>query len=419
MKITKSKTKYLVLVTCLILGGVGGSQVQAKDLDSKSPKTEQIAKQADKSSNDTYKVNFVTNSDDKIKDVNVPSGSTLDLPLLSTKDKVVSGWYTNKDLSEPFNATDKIYENETLYAKWVNFSDYVTKGTSNLIYDKAISEKVKQFLNDNRTLGVTNKIKEEAPKTDDNSLIQSTNYVFNNQDINKSYLLTFLNDSGEFVFSMVQPYNKDIKILNTDGSLFKEYFVRQDTSITLPHVDNQDSNSQVVFKAKGLEKNSQNQVQIFSQLEAKTQQKGAVLPQDLTTKNKDNSSKKQKNKAMLLVSILVAIIGVGCLGFVLYRRKTQKYRENEEFNNEDEFEENLDDESDVYSEEDSEELLEYENEPENMVEEDPENEFEWNKNQAESIDDDLVTLENQVQKAKIKRKKQLEKELKEIQDKLK
>ena len=47
------------------------------------------------------------------------------------------------------------------------------------------------------------------------------------------------------------------------------------------------------------------------------------------------------------------------------------------------------------------------------------NEFEWNNNQAESIDDDLVTLENQVQEAKIKRKKQLEKELKEIQDKLK
>lgn len=422
MKITKNKTKYLVLVTCLILGGIGSSQVQAKELDPNKPKTEQVEKQntekdkekdKEKAPAGDFKVSFVTNSDDKIKDITVAKGSSLELPTLSTKDKLVSGWYIDKAFETQFKDTDQVMGDITLYAKWVSLKDYVTKGTSNLIYDKAISDKVKQFLDKDRTLGVTNKIKEEEPKQDENSLIQSTNYMFQNQDINKSYLLTFVNQAGDFVFSMVQPYNKDIKILNSDDSLFKEYFVRQDTTITLPEVYSDDSNSDVVFKAKEAKKNNQSQVQIFSQLEPKKQQEVAD-----EEKVPEKTEKKQK---ISWVSIAVGVLGLLALGFVFFKFKksSKKVEDEENLGNDFESEENEDFDEDFEDEdfgngsEENEELDE---------------DFDWNtdedfENTSDEFEDevsdkDLEDLEAQVKKKKLKRKQQLEQQLRELDSKL-
>jgi hypothetical protein len=49
----------------------------------------------------------------------------------------------------------------------------------------------------------------------------------------KLYLITFLDPLNQYLYSIVAPYGQTIKVVYEDGQLFKEYAVRQDSTIIL------------------------------------------------------------------------------------------------------------------------------------------------------------------------------------------
>jgi len=70
-----------------------------------------------------YTVTFNTNGGNEISPIQVTKGSKLTLPANPTKEGYsFVGWYTDEDLTIPFNNQAPINSNLTLYAKWDSIS---------------------------------------------------------------------------------------------------------------------------------------------------------------------------------------------------------------------------------------------------------------------------------------------------------
>jgi hypothetical protein len=141
-------------------------------------------------------------------------------------------------------------------------------------------------------------------------------YVFKNDNIDKQFLVKFVDDNGRFLFSIVLPYGRLIHLLDQNGNIKKEYAVRQDTLIPLKIDDYINSDS--VFLGFDSELNQVNNTyitEIYPETDVKT------IVSDL--KNTSYSAEKNDQKltaaitltALLIIAILVIIY------FVLKRRK--------------------------------------------------------------------------------------------------
>ncbi len=65
-----------------------------------------------------FTVMFVENGGSDVANVNVKSGETANLPTPVKEGYKFEGWYTDSACTKPYDATDKVTKNITLYAKW-------------------------------------------------------------------------------------------------------------------------------------------------------------------------------------------------------------------------------------------------------------------------------------------------------------
>lgn len=90
-------------------------------------------------------IKFVTNSDQKFKDIKTHVGKQIKLPTLKKKDSVFMGWYTDQEYKNKF--TDgTLTESQTFYAKWKKAETVIKEAQGKPITDKNISDQIEQIL---------------------------------------------------------------------------------------------------------------------------------------------------------------------------------------------------------------------------------------------------------------------------------
>ena len=80
----------------------------------------------DSISDDNFVVSFEANGGTSVSAIIVKKDSTIYPPLSVKEGFVLEGWYTNKDLTNPFDSSTKITSNMTLYAKWKSIDGFNT-----------------------------------------------------------------------------------------------------------------------------------------------------------------------------------------------------------------------------------------------------------------------------------------------------
>ena len=104
--------------------GLGGWYTNAactNEFDLDTPVTEDTVLYA-KWNLDTYTVTFDTRGGTPlIESIDVPYGYTISsIPTITKENYTFGGWYTNSDLTNPFDISSQITSNLNLYAKWTN-----------------------------------------------------------------------------------------------------------------------------------------------------------------------------------------------------------------------------------------------------------------------------------------------------------
>ena len=193
-----------------------------------------------------FTIDFVTNLDEEIESKTVEWEETINLPKLSDNKKLFYDWFIDKDLETKFTENIKVTDNLTLYAKLKDVSEVVNESVENPIYRNDVALQVEKILTkNNKKIDETynQEIKEiEAEReermkyNEENNIIASEKQVqldLYNMDHDKTFLINFLNPTGNYRYSIVVPYGQTIKILTENGELYKEYGIRQNTSILL------------------------------------------------------------------------------------------------------------------------------------------------------------------------------------------
>lgn len=193
-----------------------------------------------------FKVDFVTSTDEEVESKVVNWEETIDLPILEEENKVFYEWYSDKDFKNEFTEETKITNDLMLYAKFKNFEEVIKESVNDPIDRKDIALQISKMLKVNNQL-VDESYKKEIEKkeqeveetrkyNEENNIVSQNIEVeinLHNMAQEKLYLINFVDPSNQFIYSIVAPYGQTIKVLNENGNLYKEYGVRQNTTIIL------------------------------------------------------------------------------------------------------------------------------------------------------------------------------------------
>ena len=193
-----------------------------------------------------FKVSYVTNTDEKVEDKVVLWQSKVPLPKLQSKEKVFYDWYLDKDLKNKVKENHKISKDTTLYAKNKDFKKIINTTIKKPIDREDISLQVKNILGEqnkkvdlkyNQEIEKKEKEREEKKKYNIENKVATENVElvinFHNLNQNKLNLVTFLDSSNNFIYSIIVPYGQIVKVLDENEKLSKEYAIRQNTTIIL------------------------------------------------------------------------------------------------------------------------------------------------------------------------------------------
>lgn len=324
-------------------------------------------------------VNFVTNIEEQVEPVKVNVGKKIETPKLSSKDKIFMGWYTNPELTNKFS-DENLKESITLYAKWEDAEKVITESETKPITDEDVSNQVENILNErfaglesnqptdnnngnsetnhtknNNSGGVTpatsNSLgRVETPRQnssnvkDDVALNGSSNsdnsnsnkvsvytekkFVFKNKNVNEIYMVKFYKESGAFVSSVTLPYGRTLKLFDENENLYKEYAVRQDTSITLntEKYVNKDSTF-LGLETRIIDVNSSEVTEIHPTV-GKNRNSSSFLYKH------DEKKEQEKDTTTQILIITLSAVAVICiiLGTLLLFKKRKKKEQNQNIN---------------------------------------------------------------------------------------
>lgn len=195
---------------------------------------------------ETFDIDFVTNIKEEVDSVTVDWEETIKLPTLKDDTKVFYEWYEDEKFNVEFTEETKVRNNLTLYAKIKSFEDIVNESVNDPIDRKDIALQVEDMIEERnkpvdeefkREIKEKEKEREELKKYNEENNVVSQNIEWeinlHNKNHNKLHLVTFLNPSNEFIYSVVAPYGQTIKVVDENGKLNKEYAVRNKTTIIL------------------------------------------------------------------------------------------------------------------------------------------------------------------------------------------
>lgn len=195
---------------------------------------------------ETFTVKFNTSVEETINSRTVKWEDTIELPILKHDSKVFYEWYSDKEMKVPFTEHTKVRENLTLYAKFKNINTVMNESVEEPIYRKDILDQVEKIIavynygideNYNKTIEAEEKTKAEEKEynrvnnifTDEKLKVLN----FHNPNHNKLYIVSFLNEDMDFLFGIVSPYGRTIKVYDTIDSKQQEIAVRQNTTVVL------------------------------------------------------------------------------------------------------------------------------------------------------------------------------------------
>lgn len=193
-----------------------------------------------------FTVSFESNLDQEIPVKTVDWEGTIDLPELKNEEKIFYDWYLDSEFKKLFTEETKITSNITLHAKNLSINEVINTSVEQPIIRKDLAIQVEDNLDtinekvDMRYIEEVAKAKAEKEKEEkynqENNIVpekrETLNYIYN-EGHNKLYVISFLNPSNEYIYSVVAPYGQTIKVTNEQGELRNEYSVRQHTTIVL------------------------------------------------------------------------------------------------------------------------------------------------------------------------------------------
>lgn len=196
-----------------------------------------------------FELHFVTNTEEEIESRVVAWEDTIDLPALQTlkeENKVFYDWYADEQMTEVFTSETKITNDMTLFAKVEYIPDIINTTIEYPINRNDVAIEVQKVLNEqnkkiddgfNQEIQETEKERAELKAYNEENNIVSNNVEqvvqLHNLGQNKLYLITFLDPLNNYLYSIVAPYGQTLKVVYEDGQLYKEYAIRQDTTIVL------------------------------------------------------------------------------------------------------------------------------------------------------------------------------------------
>jgi len=196
-----------------------------------------------------FELHFVTNTEEEIESRVVAWEDTIDLPALQTlkeENKVFYDWYADEQMTEVFTSETKITNDMTLFAKVEYIPDIINTTIEYPISRNDIAIEVQKVLNEqnkkvdegfNQEIQETEKERAEVKAYNEENNIVNNNVEqvvqLHNLGQNKLYLITFLDPLNNYLYSIVAPYGQTLKVVYEDGQLYKEYAIRQDTTIVL------------------------------------------------------------------------------------------------------------------------------------------------------------------------------------------
>lgn len=198
---------------------------------------------------EAFTVNFVTNTGEEIESQVIGWEGTIGLPQLQTlkeENKVFYDWYSDEQLTNVVTNESKVTSDMTLFAKTESIPEIINTTIEHPITRKDIAVEVQSVLHEQNhkvdekfTAEILKEEKErkalKAHNKANNILSEKVEQVtqLHNLGQNKLYLITFLDPLNQYLYSIVTPYGQIIKVVYEDGRLYKEYAVRQDSTLIL------------------------------------------------------------------------------------------------------------------------------------------------------------------------------------------
>lgn len=196
---------------------------------------------------ETFTVKYNTTVDEiKINEVAVGWEETVKLPTLKHDTKVFYEWYTDSTMKVIMTEDTKITSNMTLYAKFKDINQVMNESVETPIVRKSLALQIERIINDynegvdkryNELITKENTDREKREQYEKENNIFNAERVysteFSNTALNKLYFVTFIDQNSEFIYGFVAPYGRTIKVYDSKNNLYKEYAVRQHTTITL------------------------------------------------------------------------------------------------------------------------------------------------------------------------------------------
>lgn len=287
-------------------------------------------------------VKFVTNSNEKFKDITTTVGKQMSLPVLKKKDSIFLGWYTDEEYKNKFTG-DVLTESVTLYAKWEKADKVIAEAQKKPITDKDISNQVEQILND-RLKGLNNNNASQTPKNNSSGLtvqqpsepsnqgytsntFKETKYVFDNKNLGQVYMVKFFDENDGFLFSLTLPYGKTIRLYDENDQLHEEYAIRQETTITINSKEYINEGSFLVdFDTREVRVNSMQITEVFPNVKVDTANEIAAYEKAMVAaaaKEATQSEKKQNMLFAVLVGLVIALVGLSIYFMKKRKRKSQ------------------------------------------------------------------------------------------------
>ncbi|MGG5373476.1 InlB B-repeat-containing protein [Enterococcus sp. AZ196] len=276
---------------------------------------------------ESVKVNFNADAKEEPKDITTKVGKTIQLPEVTKDNAIFGGWFQDSDFKKTFTEDDRIINDTTLYAKWQEVDEITKEGETLMIRERNVSDQVEKRIADRYVEKAESTNKEiDKSKQDIKDAAEQVDTVkkqYQNVNVGNLFMVKFFSESEEFLFSIVVPYGRSIKLMNDLKEKKEEYAVRQTTTIVLNSSDFvTGSNTLKEYDVRNVESNSIDITEIYPVMEEQRQE---VKGEQVENENENKFDKKIK---MIIFGIVVALLFLLVGGFFLLKRPRKGNKHN-------------------------------------------------------------------------------------------
>lgn len=141
-------------------------------------------------------------------------------------------------------------------------------------------------------------------------------------------MVKFFDKDGSFLFSIILPYGKTVKVYDENENERGEYAVRHDTSITLDTKDLVNENSILLgFDSREVRINSTQITEVFPEVKVNSGVIESLEQQKLMAAQEVQAAEKKSALMILILTLLVVAGGIGSYLFIKKRKQAKLHEE--------------------------------------------------------------------------------------------